>query len=382
MLIAQLASSPFFGGPERQMLGLALALPAPWRTLFVGFPDRGKSAPFRRKLEEHGLETAVLAADTPRVAAMARELAGLLGRAGASLVCCHGFKADLIGLMAARRAGLPAISVSRGWTRETWKVRAYEAIDRACLRRMDRVVCVSHGQATRVRNARVAAERVVVIPNAVRADRFLEPDPSARAELLALFPRPPARIVGSAGRLSPEKGFGVLVEAAAVVASDPGVGFVHFGDGVLREPIARRIEELGLRDRFILAGFRGDLDRFFPHWDLMVLPSFTEGMPNVVLEAFAAGVPVVATAVGGTPELVADGVNGYLVAPGDPDAIAARIRDVLGDEPGRSEMGRRGRELVGAEFTFEAQARHYLRLLDEITARSPRRAEGRDVAAP
>ncbi len=129
----------------------------------------------------------------------------------------------------------------------------------------------------------------------------------------------------------------MLVEAAAIVArSDPGAGFIHFGDGPLRETIRRRIEELGLERRFILAGLRDDLDRFLPHWDLSVLPSYTEGLPTVVLESYAAGVPVVATAVGGTPEAVADGVDGYLVPPGDPVALAGRIRDVLGADEERS----------------------------------------------
>ncbi len=220
-----------------------------------------------------------------------------------------------------RRGGrsVPVIAMSHGWTAETWKVRVYETLDRACLRRMDRVVCVSEGQAEKVRRAGVRADRVAVIRNAVRAERFDHADPADRRVLEAMFPQAPERIVGSAGRLSPEKGFGVLVEAAAIVArSDPGAGFIHFGDGPLRETIQRRIAELGLERRFILAGFRDDLDRFLPHWDLSVLPSFTEGLPTVVLESYAAGVPVVATAVGGTPEAVADGVDGYLVPPGDP----------------------------------------------------------------
>ena len=130
---------------------------------------------------------------------------------------------------------------------------------------MDRVVCVSEGQAEKVRRAGVRPDRVVVIRNAVRAERFDHADPADRGMLEAMFPQAPERIVGSAGRLSPEKGFGVLVEAAAIVArSDPGAGFIHFGDGPLREAISRRIGELGLERRFILAGFRDDLDRFLP----------------------------------------------------------------------------------------------------------------------
>jgi glycosyltransferase involved in cell wall biosynthesis len=237
---------------------------------------------------------------------------------------------------------------------------------------MDRVVCVSEGQTVKVRRAGVRPDRVTVIRDAVRVERFDHPDPSVRGRLVALFPHPPERIVGAAGRLSPEKGFGVLVEAAAIVTrSDSEVGFIHFGDGPLRETLARRIAALGHEARFVLAGFRDDIDRFMPHWDLAVLPSFTEGLPNVVLEAYAAGVPVVATAVGGTPEAVADGVDGYLVPPGDPAALAGRILDALRLGEARKAMGQRGRERIQARFTFEVQALRYQELFDDLTARGP-----------
>jgi len=368
MNILHLATSPFFGGPERQMLGEALNHSGIFRSVFVLFPDKGKSAEFRRQLQTHGLETSVLTRDRPHVAAMVQELALRLGELGASLVCCHGYKADLVGLLAARRAGVPVMAVSHGWTAETWKVRVYEALDRLCMRRMDRVVCVSEGQAVKVRHAGVRPDRVVVIRNAIQPDRFDHDDPADRGRLEAMFPHALKRIIGSAGRLSPEKGFGVLVEAAAIVTrSDPGVGFIHFGDGPLRATVARRIAELGLEGRFILAGFRSDIDRFVPHWDLSVLPSFTEGLPNVVLEAFAAGVPVVATAVGGTPEIVEDGFNGYLVPPGDPEALARRIRDILLSEEERQSMGQRGRERVLSEFTFEAKCKRYEQLWADLS---------------
>jgi len=367
MVILHLATSPFYGGPERLMLGLAQSLPGSCRSAFVLFADRGKSDAFRRQLLDHGLEAITLTHDTPQLAAMVRELTGRLREWGVDVVCCHGYKADIVGLLGARRAKVPVIAMSHGWTAETLKVRAYEAIDRVCLRRMDRVICVSLGQAEKVRHAGVRPDRVIVIRNAVRVERFDHANPADRQVLEAMFPQVPEQIVGSAGRLSPEKGFGVLVEAAAIVArSDPGTGFIHFGDGPLRDAISRRIGELGLERRFILAGFRDDLDRFLPHWDLMVLPSFTEGLPTVVLESYAAGVPVVATAVGGTPEAVADGVDGYLVPPGDPIALARRIIDVLKLDHKRHEMGELGRQRIRAEFTFDAQARRFQGVCEEL----------------
>ena len=147
---------------------------------------------------------------------------------------------------------------------------------------------------------------------------------------------------------------------------DPGVGFIHFGAGPLRDRIARRIEEAGLAGSFVLAGFRDDLDRWLPAFDLVVLPSWTEGLPNVALEALAAAVPVVATAVGGTPEVVGEGC-GHLVPPGNPDLMALRIHEALADEAERQAMGRRGRAFITEHFTFEAQARKYQQLFEELT---------------
>src|SRR5262249_41852201 len=212
--------------------------------------------------------------------------------------------------------------------------------DRFNLRWMDRVVCVSEGQAAKVRRAGAPAGRVVVIRNAIRAERFDDPDPVYRERLLGLFPAPPRRIVGAAGRLSPEKGFGMLIDAARrVIREDPAAGFVLFGDGALRGALARQVEAAGLAGRFVLAGFRADLDHYVPWLDVMALPSYTEGLPNVVLEACAAGVPVVATAVGGVPEVIADGENGHLVPPGDAKALAGRILAVLGAADGGRGMG-------------------------------------------
>ena len=246
-----------------------------------------------------------------------RELIALLRDREIDVLFVHGYKAGLIGWLAARRVKIPVVAVSRGWTGECRKVRVYEWLDRKMLRRMDAVVCVSQSQAAKVKLRGVEGARIHVIPNAIDADRFTLVDAAGREELRAMFRSPPRWIVGAAGRLSPEKGFDVLVDAAGqVVEANPEAGFVLFGDGPQRETLSKRIRAAGLEGRFVLAGHRTDFDRFLPHFDLFVQSSFTEGMPNVLLEAMAARVPVVATAVGGTVELIEDDVTGRLVPPG------------------------------------------------------------------
>lgn len=368
--LVHLTSSTFFGGPERQMLGLAEAMPDHVETTFVSFPEDNRCSAFLDEVRSRGFPAIALASDFPQVRSTIRELTATIRAIDCNVLLCHGYKANMLGRIAARRAGMPAIAVSRGWTGETSRVKLYDWLDRRHLRLMDQVVCVSEGQAAKVRGScRVPESRLSVIHNSARLAAFETPDPAARARLLSYFRRESgvSQIVLAAGRLSPEKGFGVLVEAAATICRDhPAAGVVVFGEGALRSDLERRIAELGLTSRVVFPGFRTDLDSLLSAADVVVLPSFTEGLPNVALEASAAGVPVVATAVGGTPEVVADRETGFLVSPGSPIAIAEGVSTLLRDPSLANRMGSAGRERMRTRFTFDAQAALYLKLLHSL----------------
>jgi len=374
MNVVHLTASTFFGGPERQMLGLADHSLAHTST-FVSFGESGRCAEFLGEARTRGHSAIALAADTPAVRECVRELTRTLKDRAADILVTHTFKPNILGRIAARRIGIPIVAVSRGWTWENLKVRAYEAADRANLRFVDRVVAVSEGQGERVRRAGVPSSRLSVIRNAARLSAFAEPDSGYRRKLRELFPAaiPPSHIVLAAGRLSPEKGFGVLLESIpAVLRRHPGCGFAIFGEGTERTTFESRIAELGLGERIRMPGFTADLDKYLPWADAVVLPSFTEGLPNVALEASAAGVPIVATAVGGTPEVVAEGETGYLVPGGRPDRIAEELNRLLDSPELRRSMGAAGRVRMHTHFTFEAQARQYGQLFETLLARRSR----------
>lgn len=360
--VVQLTASRFFGGPEWQMLELAKEIADDTKTTFVSFSEGGHCQAFLDKAAEHGFDTHALACDTPHLIAATRELHDYVKRIGAHILCCNGYKANLIGLRAARKLAIPIISVSHGWTAECRKVRLYEWLDRRVIRRMDRVVCVSAAQAQKVRRAGVADEKVTVILNAIRTERFQQPhDPQYRQKLESLFTTPPAHIIGAAGRLSPEKGFDVLIDAcrSLLVEDKLDLGVVLFGDGFLRDQLQQQIDTAGLTAKVILAGFTDQLDRFMPHFDIFAQSSHTEGLPCVLLEASAAGVPVVATDVGGTAEAVAHGKTGIIVPPADPPALAAAIRRLLKDDSLTSKMKTVAPPHVAAQFTFTQQAQQY-----------------------
>ncbi len=269
--------------------------------------------PFLDAAAADGFRAVCLKENAPHFLRAAGEVADWLRRLGADVLCCSGYKPDLIGWLAARRAGVPVVAIAHGWTAATWKVRCYEALDRWVMRRMDAVVCVSEGQAVKVRRAGVPPERAPVIRNAIRAEAFGPPDPAvARNRCMGLFAQRPGADRRRRRPAQPGKGVRSADRGggAARAATRPDVGFVVFGDGPLRDDLTKRIAERGLQGRFVLAGFRPDLERVLPACDLAVSSSHTEGLPVVVLEEMAAGLPVVATAVGGTPEVVEDGVTG------------------------------------------------------------------------
>jgi glycosyltransferase involved in cell wall biosynthesis len=237
---------------------------------------------------------------------------------------------------------------------------------------MDKVVCVSHSHAARIAAVGVALERIEVIPNSIHVDRYEISDAKYRAKLMELFPAAEhpslKRIVGAAGRLSPEKGFDVLVEAAAeVVKKRSDVGFVLFGDGPSRQALNDQIRRLGIGGRFRLFGFCNELDLYMPQLDMFVQSSYTEGLPNVLLEALAAQVLVVATDVGGTSEVLDGGNYGTLVTPGNYGRLAAKILDVLARRPFMEERTAAGRVWVAGNFTFEKQAESYARLFTDVS---------------
>lgn len=371
MRVVHLMASPFYGGPERQMLGLAKHLPREVESIFLSFAERGQAQAFLGQVKQAGFAGRALLHNTPRFFSCVKEVADELRQCKADLLCTSGYKPDLVGWRAARRVGIPVVAVAHGWTRATWKVRLYETLDRWALRRFDAVVGVSNAQADKVRDAGVPDARVAIIHNAVGDDAFVEPNAQVRAEMARWFARPPRWIVGAAGRLSPEKGYADLIESATLVLRErPDVGFVLFGDGPLRLDLELLITARGIKEQFVLAGFRNDLSRFLPNLDLGVMSSYTEGLPVILLETGAAGVPSVATAVGGIPEVIDDGQSGFLTPAGAPAALAQRIVALLDDETRRRAMGIAARERVRRDFSFTAMSQRYHELFLKLARRT------------
>ena len=161
-------------------------------------------------------------------------------------------------------------------------------------------------------------------------------------------------IAGYSGRLSPVKGVEYFVQAVPTVkTSVPNAKFVIVGDGEEKERLVALVKELELEEDVVFLGYRTDVQNIMSQMDVIVLPSLTEGLPLTPIEAFSVGRPVVATAVDGTPEIVQDGVNGYLIPPRKVDEIAEKLVWILQDEEKRTAFGKNAQRRFAEEFSFE-----------------------------
>ena len=248
--------------------------------------------------------------------------------------------------------------------------RLVRMIDRLTFRWSHAVVCCSEAVRHSVSTCLGApATRQTIIPFGVDAGRFALNDVATRAELCLQDGRP---IIGTVCRLvEPKKGLSVLLQAMAALkqrGGDRGCQLLLVGEGPAREPLEALSRELGLFSCTVFAGTRRDIPRILPLLDLFVLPSLYEGFGIAILEAMAAGKPVVATTVGGIPEFVVPGETGLLVEPGNPAALAEAIGSLLRDPERASGMGMRGRARVLAGFQMITVVRRHEQVYEACLA--------------
>ncbi len=293
--------------------------------------------------------------------ALVGRLRRLIRAQGVELVHVHSRRgADILGGIAARLEGVPCVLSRRVDNPE----RAWVA--RLKYRLFDRVITISEGIREVLLAEGVEPGRVVCVRSALDAapfDRDCDRD-RLEGELGIAGDGP---LLGVVAQLIPRKGHRHLLAALpALVERHPGLRVVFFGRGGHEAALRREVEERGLGGAVVFAGFRRDLARFLPCLDLLVHPADMEGLGIALLQAQAAGVPVVASRAGGIPEAVADGETGLLVAPGDVAGLEAAVARLLADEPGRLAMGRRGRERIREAFSIDTMVIGNLAVYREV----------------
>ena len=353
--VAQVIWSLGLGGAEQVVIRLAAGLDRKrFEPLVCCLDEPGAFAP---QAEREGLEVVSLGKRGPVDVRVISRLRGLLRRRGIDVVHTHLWGADFWGRLAARVAGTDVV-VTTAHNLDTWKSWYHLRLDGWLAQWTNRLVAVSN-QVRNFYEARgVGQGRWEVVYNGVACgDRSKGP---RGPELTALGIGEKDRVVALVGRLVPAKAPEVFLEAIARVARGvPSIKALIIGDGPLRGNVEAHVRRLGLEGRVVLAGLRNDARELVAGANALAFSSHREGLSIAMLEGMAAGVPVIATRVGGTPELIESGVTGVLVPPGEPEALAEALLRVLRSPKEAERLARAARERVRTRFSLTRMVEAY-----------------------
>ncbi len=333
------------GGAETQLVRLAVSLPRDrWRAQIAILK---RSNAFAEELRSAEIPVATMDRRGPWDARVVQRLLRLMTRERPDIVHTYLFFASLLGVPAARMTGAPAVVVSQRSSYEAGVAPFWRWVARRLHRNADKVIVNSRAAVLEEEAAGVPAERLLYVPNGISAWA----EPHCERAALGLPPGPLALCVG---QLTKEKGHRHLIQAwSDVRRGQPRATLALAGDGPLRGDLEAAAREARIGDAVLFLGPRDDVPRLIASADLVVLASLTEGMPNAILEAMAAGRAVVATRVGGIPDLVIDRETGILVPRAEPAALAAAIMALLDDPSRRARLGEAGRRRAREHFSME-----------------------------
>jgi glycosyltransferase involved in cell wall biosynthesis len=307
--------------------------------------------PVREWVEE--LRTAAVTVEVLVIPARAyvRErahVAALCNRFRPDVLHTHGFRPDLVDAGVARRLGIPRVTTLHGATGQPWYTRIYAWVQVRMIRRFEAVIAVSRALGQSLERAGIPSARLHVVPNAWSSTGQPAERESAR---LQLGYEADEFALGWVGRLSYEKGPDVMIDAMAELRDLP-IKLTMIGDGPERRALEARAVARNVAERIHWTGVVPNAARVFPGFDAWILSSRTEGTPIVLFEAMAAGVPIVATSVGGVPDVIGD-AEAMLVAPDQPAMLARAIRQVHSDYAAAQARARCARERLERDYRSE-----------------------------
>ncbi|WP_034629661.1 glycosyltransferase family 4 protein [Desulfotruncus alcoholivorax] len=287
-----------------------------------------------------------------------------------NLVHAHGAKAALIARPAALWSGVPASVytvhnsiINPKWP--SWKNRIAAAIERALSSSTDCIITVSRALCEEIiTQENIPRSKIKVIHNGIDFNEFDYSDNQTTKDKWGI---PHHRtVIGTVARMAPQKGLPVLINAAKQIIDKYDLHFLIAGDGPLRASLQEQVHSAGMQDFFTFTGAVKNVAQVYQVMDIFVLPSITEGLPLTILEAMSFGLPVIASAVGGIPELIINNETGLLIPPGNDDELALKIAYLV-EFPGKKyELGGKARQLVLNNFAVENMIKKTINLYDNL----------------
>ena len=291
----------------------------------------------------------------------------------------HDYKSNLLGLLIRPFVPMKLVTTIHGWGVLTGRMPLYNQIDKWCLKYYRAVICVTEDMLAECDRWRVPPQRRYVVHNAIDLDSYHRTVGRVEAKrALGLssdgfssdgLPSD-GLLVGAVGRLSPEKGFDLLIGAVVQLRQEGlSISLAIAGEGAERQALERQIRDTGCADYVTLLGHVSDPMRFYEAIDIYALSSHSEGLPNVLLEAMAMDVPVVATRITSVPMLLDDGRCGVMVEPGSASALATGIGRLAADPAMRQSIAASARVRLQERFSFEVRMKKIVRIYNEVLQR-------------
>ena len=287
-----------------------------------------------------------------RVLRCFRILFSMLRKGRYDLIHTNGYFADIIAIPACSLLGIPQIATCHGFINNDRKLRFYNGLDRFALRFSKRIIAVSDRIKEELVKHGIKESRIIVIKNAVDGNYHMELfNENRQKKRKRLNIEDDEFVLGYLGRLSKEKGIIYLIHASSML-NEMGVPIktLIIGEGPHKKELEELVKRRGIENRFIFAGFQNDVENWMPAIDVFILPSLTEGTPMALLEAMACGIPVVASAVGGIPQVIVSDKNGILVTPGKPEEIANAVNTLYGNQTLRRTIAEEAKTTIRLKY--------------------------------
>lgn len=365
MTVCFLISSEGYYGIENMLVTLARSLSELGVRCVVGVlrDARFPHVEVAEQASKAGLAVEIIPCTGRLCLSSVRHLRKVLIKHDVDVLHPHGYKADVYAYLAALHTGTALLATVHNWPSKLLSMRTYAAVDRVVLRRFDKVIAVSEVVRGVLERSGVPSRKMSLICNGVDIERYRTGDGKLRKDIA----RNGDLTVGFAGRLVADKGGRFLIGAAPrVLSTFPKTTFVLIGEGPARSEWETMASDLGVADHVVFTGARDDMPAVYASLDVVVLPSLVESMPMSLLEAMAAGRPVIATRVGAIPTVITSGQTGLLVEPGDGEALAAAICELLADRESATRIGENGRAHVTAQFSARSMAQKYVAEYQEV----------------
>lgn len=366
--VAHIRDSGGLFGAEQVILTLGRNVDSRFRLLLICFRSRdGASEPLAECAREVGYRVIPVDVNGMLDIRAIRRIREILLENDVRILHSHDYKSNLYGVLASLRLGTRRVTTAHGATRDSlWKRACLYVNEKVVYRHFDEIIAVSDAIRAQLATIYKGTGTIRVVENGIDPRYF--GSGSRRGAVVPPLPIPENhKAFAVIGRLFPDKGHRFFLQAFAGIArSRPDVVALVIGDGPSRGAISAQVRELGLENRVFLCGVRTDMANVYGKIDLLVIPSLTEGIPYVLLEAMISEVPVLATAVGGIPKVIEHGVTGYLVPPADVESLEQGMKAMLEDADKTSRMCRNAYRIAVERYSATAMARRIERIYDAL----------------